>query len=78
MVMTGALSVTPVRPSISAYVHFGLSVRTSHQRRLLSKSNSFDQNFMKLGHIVKYHYVFVKFDNVLYRTMPSGVTPFCF
>ena len=35
----------------------------------LSKVNSFDQNFMKLGHIVKYHAVFFKFDNGLYRTM---------
>ena len=39
-----------------------------------SKSNSFDQNFMKLGHIVKYHNVFFKFDNVLcYMT---GENPF--
>ena len=30
-------------------------VRTSHQRCPLSKSNSFDQNFMKFGHIVKNH-----------------------
>ena len=28
---------------------------------------------MKLGHIVKYHYIFVKFNNGRYRTMPSGV-----
>ena len=35
----------------------------------LSKSNSFDHNFMKLGHIVKYHVVFFTFDNGLYRTM---------
>ena len=27
---------------------------------------------MKLGHIVKYHNVFVKFDNGPYLTMPSG------
>ena len=30
-----------------------------------SKSNIFDQNFMKLCHIVEYHDVFIKFDNVL-------------
>ena len=29
----------------------------------LSKSNIFDQNFMKLGHIVEYHDVFFKYDN---------------
>ena len=33
----------------------------------LSKSNTFGQIFMKLGHIVKYHDVFFKFDNGLYR-----------
>ena len=42
MTMAGALSVTPVHPSVRTYV----------QRRPLSKSNTFDQNFMKLGHIV--------------------------
>ena len=35
----------------------------------LSKSNIFYQNFMKLGHIVKYRDVFFKFDNGPYRTM---------
>ena len=35
----------------------------------LSKSNSFDQNFMKLNHIVKYHDDFFKFDNGLYGTV---------
>ena len=43
---------------------------------LLSKSNRFDQNFMKLGHIVKYH-VFFKFDNSPYRTMLSAVMVLC-
>ena len=38
----------------------------------LSKSNSFDHNFMKHGHIVKYHDVFFKFDNDLYVTMLYG------
>ena len=33
------------------------------KRRPLSNSNSFDQNFMKLSHIVEYHDVFFKFDN---------------
>ena len=40
------------------------------------KSNSFDQNFMKLGHIVKYHDVFF-FDNGPYCTMLSGVMTLC-
>ena len=43
----------------------------------LSKMNSFDQNFMKLGHIDKYHDVFFKFDNGLYRTMFSVVMALC-
>ena len=34
------------------------------KRCRLSKSDSFDQNFMKLGHIVKCHDVFFKFDMV--------------
>ena len=74
MTMTGALSVTPVRPSVSTYVR--LSVRQIQQRPL-SKSNSFDQNFMKLGHIVKYHDLFFKFGNGPYRTMLSGVMALC-
>ena len=45
-------------------------------RRLLSNMNSFDYNFMKLGHIIKYHNVF-KFQNGLYRIMPSGVIALC-
>ena len=40
LLIAGALSVTPVRP----YVRHT-------KRRPLSKSNSFDQNCMKLGHI---------------------------
>ena len=43
----------------------------------LSKSNTFDQNFMKPGHIVKYHYFFFKFDNGPYRTMLSVVMALC-
>ena len=43
--MAGALSVTPVRLSLSTYVRLS-------RRRPLSKSNTFDHNFMKLGHIV--------------------------
>ena len=43
----------------------------------LSKSNTFDQNFMKLGHIVKYHDVFFKFDNGPYRTMLSVAMAVC-
>ena len=38
--MAGALSVTPVRPYVRP------------NRRPLSNSNIFYQNFMKLGHIV--------------------------
>ena len=33
------------------------------KRSPLSKSNFFDQNVMKLCHILEYHYVFLKFDN---------------
>ena len=51
------------------------SVRTSHQRCPLSKSNSSDQNFMKLDHIVQYHNVF-KIDNVPNRTLHSGLLLF--
>ena len=39
----------------------------------LSKPNSFDQNFMKLCHIVCYHDVFFNFDNGLYGTIKSSV-----
>ena len=42
----------------------------------ISKSNSYDQNFMKLGHMVKYHNVFFKFDNGSYRSMLSELLPF--
>ena len=44
MIMARALSVTPLRPSV-------LDVR-KYVRRPLSILNTFDQNFMKLGHIV--------------------------
>ena len=67
MTMAGALSVTPVRTYLRTYV-----------RRPLSKSNTFDQNFMKLGHIVYYHDVFFKFDNGPYGTMLSVVRALCF
>ena len=43
------------------------------QQRLLSKLNSFDQNFMKLIQIVYYHDIFFKFDSGPYGTMSSGV-----
>ena len=71
MTMAGTLNITPVGPYIR------LSVGMSHPRRPLSKLNSFDQNFMKLGHIVKYYNVFFKFDNGSYRTLPSGVMTLC-
>ena len=47
------------------------------KRFALSKSNIFYQNFMKLGHIVKYHDVFFKFDNGSYHTMLSVVMALC-
>ena len=74
MIMAGALSVTSVRPSVRSYV---LTYVRLSQRRPLSKSNTFDQNFMKLGHIVKYHNVFFKFDNGSYRTRLSVVMALC-
>ena len=51
-----------VRPSVRVRIHT--------KRHSLSKSKSFDLNLMELGYIVKYHYVFFKFDNDPYRTMP--------
>ena len=47
------------------------------KRYPLSKLNIFCQNYMKLGHIVKYHDVFFKFDNGPYRTMLSAVMALC-
>ena len=47
------------------------------KRYLLSKSNTLDQNFMKLGHIIKYNDVFFKFDNGSYCTMLSAVMALC-
>ena len=55
-----------------------LSVRMYVCPAMSSKSNTFDQNFMKLGHIVKYHDVFFKFDNGPYHTMLSVVMALCF
>ena len=78
MTMVGALSVTPVRPSVRTYLrkyvltYVGTYVRLS-KRRPHSNSNTFDQNSMKLGHIVKYHDVFLKFNNGPYRIMLSVV-----
>ena len=60
--MNGALSVTPVRLSVHLYLHHT-------QQCPLSKSNSFDQNFMKLGHIVWYYNVSFKLDNGPYHNM---------
>ena len=71
MTMVGALSVTAVRQYVLTYIHLS-------QRRPLSKSNAIDQNFMKFGHIVKYHDVFFKCHNGLYRTMLSVVMALCF
>ena len=47
------------------------------KRHPLSNSNIFYQNFMKLGHIVKYHDVFFKFNNGPYRTLLSVVMALC-
>ena len=46
------------------------------QSPLSNKSNKFDQNFMKLSHIVWYHDVFFQFDNGPYR-MPWRVFALC-
>ena len=73
MIMAGALSV---RPSVLYVRTYFTYVGTSRWRRL-SKSYTFDQNFMKFGRIVKYHNVFVKFDNGLYRTRLSVVMALC-
>ena len=70
MTIAGALSVTPVGPSVLTYIRLS-------KRRPLFHSSTFDQSFMKLGHIVKYHDVFFKFDNGLYRTMLSVVMALC-
>ena len=66
MIIAGALSVTPVR----TYVRLS-------RRRPLSNLNIFYQNFMKLGHIVKYLDVFFKFDNGPYCTRLSRVMALC-
>ena len=71
MTMAGELSVTPVCPSVRTYLPMSV------QRCPLSKSNTYDQNFMKLGHIHKYHDVFFKFNNGPYRTMLSVVMALC-
>ena len=70
--------------SIMVYIHHAFSsygplfIKIHHLKRCpLSKSNTFDQNFMKLGHIVKYHDVLFKFDNGPYLTMPSVVMALC-
>ena len=71
LIMAGVLSVTlSVRPYILTYVHLS-------RQRPLSKSNTYDQNFMKLDHIVKFHNVFIKYDNGLYRTRLSVVMALC-
>ena len=44
---------------------------------LLSNLNIFYQNFMKLGHNVKYHNVYFKFDNGPYHTRLSVVMAPC-
>ena len=50
---------------------------TPYENSPLSKSNGFDQDFMRLGHIVKYRDVLFKFDKGPYCTMLSGVMSLC-
>ena len=52
------------------------SVHTSHLLTDTLQVISFDQNFMKLGHIVKYHNLLIQ-DNDPYGTTPSGVIALC-
>ena len=47
------------------------------KQRLVSKMNSFYYNSMKLGHIVKYHNVFFKFESGPYHIISSGVISLC-
>ena len=61
-------------PSVCTYVCN--YVRLSQQRPL-SNLNIFHQNFMTLGHIVKYHDVFFKFDNGPFCTRLSRVMALC-
>ena len=68
------LSVRPYVLYIRTYVRN--YVRLS-RRCPLSNSNICYQNFMKLGHIVKYHDVFFKFDNGPYQTRLSRVMALC-
>ena len=77
--MAGALSVTPVHPSACTCgrTYFSTHVHTSVQRHPLSKSITFDQNFMKPGHVVYHHDVLFKFDNGPYRNMLSAVMALC-
>ena len=44
----------------------------------LSNSNSFDQNFMNFGHIVKYHNVFFKFVKVYMAPCFKELLPLVF
>ena len=62
-----------------AFSSYGPLFMKTHRFKwcLLSKSNTFDHNFIKLGHIVKYHDVFFKFDNGPYSTMLSAVMGLC-
>ena len=48
-----------------------------NSRRPLSNSNIFYQIFMKIGHIVKHHIVFFKFNDGPYRTRLSRVMALC-
>ena len=76
LTMARALSVTPVCPYVhGTYVH---TLGLSNDVRSLSRIQcTFDQNSMKLGHIVKYHDVFFKLHNGPYHTLLSVVMALC-
>ena len=80
MAMSGALSVTAVHPSTHPtvpYLH-SVPVRISHTTSAV-ELNRFDQNFMKLCHIVLYHNIFYKFDIIgSYHSKPSGIMALCY
>ena len=78
MIMAGALSVTPVRPSVLYVRTYVRNYVRLSQRRPLFNSNIFRQNFIKLGHIVKYHIVLFKFENGPYRTRLLELWPFVY
>ena len=71
MTMAWAFIITPVSPSVHTSVHPTL-------RHPLSKLNSFDQDFMKLGHIVKYHNFSLSLRMVRYTSCLQELLPFVY